>query len=35
LIDVGRDLGAAASRNPGAFVVAAFVIGLVLGRTRR
>jgi hypothetical protein len=35
LIDVGRDLGAAASRNPGAFVAAAFLIGLVLGRTRR
>ena len=35
LIDVGRDIGAAAARNPGAFVVAAFVIGLVLGRTRR
>jgi len=35
LIDIGRDLGAAAARNPGAFVTAAFVIGLVLGRTRR
>ena len=35
LIDVGRDLGAAAARHPGSFVTAAFVIGLVLGRTRR
>jgi Putative Actinobacterial Holin-X, holin superfamily III len=35
LIDVGRDLGAAASRNPGSFVIAAFLIGLLLGRTRR
>ena len=35
MIGVGRDLGAAAARNPGAFVAAAFVIGLVLGRTRR
>jgi putative superfamily III holin-X len=35
LFDVGRDLGAAAARHPGSFVTAAFVIGLVLGRTRR
>jgi hypothetical protein len=35
LIGVGRDLGAAASRSPGTFVAAAFLIGLVLGRTRR
>jgi hypothetical protein len=35
LIDVGRDLGAAAARHPGSLVTAAFVIGLVLGRTRR
>jgi threonine/homoserine/homoserine lactone efflux protein len=35
LIEVGRDLGAAAARNPGAFVAAAFAIGLILGRTRR
>jgi len=35
LIDVGRDLGAAASRNPGSIVAAAFLIGLILGRTRR
>jgi hypothetical protein len=35
LIGVGRDLGAAAARNPGAFVAAAFLIGLILGRTRR
>jgi hypothetical protein len=35
LIDVGRDLGVAASRNPGSFVAAAFLIGLILGRTRR
>jgi len=35
LVDVGRDLGIAASRNPGLFVAAAFVVGLILGRTRR
>lgn len=35
LIDAGRDLGAAAARNPESFVIAAFLIGLVLGRKRR
>jgi cytochrome c biogenesis protein CcdA len=35
MIDIGRDLAAAASRNPGSFVVAGFLIGLVLGRSRR
>jgi hypothetical protein len=35
LVDVGRQLGDAASRNPGSFVAAAFVVGLVLGRMRR
>lgn len=35
LLGVGRDLAAAASRNPGSFVVAVFLIGLVLGRARR
>lgn len=35
LVEVGRQLGAAASRNPGSLVAAAFVVGLVLGRIRR
>lgn len=36
LVGVGRELGAAASRHPGAFVIAAFVGGLLLsGRGRR
>lgn len=35
LIEMGRDLGAAAGRNPGAYVAAAFAIGIVLGRMRR
>ncbi len=37
LAGVGREIGAAASRNPGSFVLAAFLIGLLLsgGRTRR
>jgi len=34
LIGMGHDLGSAASRNPGSFVTAAFVVGLILGRTR-
>lgn len=32
LLDVGREMGAAASRNPGSFVLGAFVLGLLLGR---
>ncbi len=37
LAGVGREIGAAASRNPGSLVLALFLIGLLLsgGRTRR
>jgi hypothetical protein len=35
LLAIGRQLGAAASRHPGSFVAAAFVIGLIWGRMRR
>jgi hypothetical protein len=35
LLDVGQEIGAAASRNPMTFVLAAFVAGLLLSRGRR
>jgi len=35
LLDVGQEIGAAASRNPLTFVLAAFVAGLLLSRGRR
>jgi hypothetical protein len=37
MVDVGREIGAAAARHPGSLVLAAFVAGLFLsgGRTRR
>jgi hypothetical protein len=35
LLDVGQEIGAAASRNPATFVLAAFIAGLLLGRGRR
>ena len=37
MIDVGRELGAAAARHPGSLILVAFVAGLFLsgGRTRR
>jgi hypothetical protein len=35
MLDVGQELGAAASRNPLTFVLAAFIAGLLLSRGRR
>lgn len=35
LLDVGQEIGAAASRNPATFVLAAFIAGLLLSRGRR
>jgi hypothetical protein len=35
MLDLGQDLGAAASRNPAPLLAAAFVAGLFLGRSRR
>jgi hypothetical protein len=34
LLDIGQEIGAAASRNPMTLVLAAFVAGLLLGRRR-
>ncbi len=35
MLDIGQDLGAAASRNPGPLLAAAFLAGLFLSRPRR
>lgn len=35
MLDLGQDIGAAASRNPGPLVAAAFLAGLLLSRQRR